>query len=79
MGVGSTADPSIIAPMLGVLGDDSSNLEGKDIGGGGGARSPSDMEVSGTNHRQTTDTQMLEESEDDAEAQSPASFRSAAF
>ena len=79
MVVGSAADPSITAPMPGVLGDDSSESEGKDIGGGGGARSPSNMEVGGTNRRRPIDAQMLEESEDDAEAQSPAPFQSAAF
>ena len=50
MGARSTADPFITAPMPGILGDDSSELEGEDIGGGGGARSPSDMEVGGTSN-----------------------------
>jgi hypothetical protein len=45
MGAGSTADPSAAAPMLGVLGDDLSELEGEDIGGGGGACPPSNAEV----------------------------------
>ena len=79
MGAGSAADLSNAAPMPGVLGDDSSDSEGKDIGGGGGARSPSDMEVGGTNRHRTTDAQMLEESEDDVEVQSPTLFWSAAF
>ena len=74
MGAGSAADLSNVAPMPGVLGDDSSDSEGKDIGGGGGARSPSDAEVGGTSRHRTMDTQMLEESEDDAEAQFPAPF-----
>ena len=74
MGAGSATDPSVIAPMPGVLGDDSSDSEGEDIGGGRGACSPSDVEVGGTNRRRTTDAQMLEESEDDVEAQSPAPF-----
>ena len=79
MGARSTADPFIAAPMPGILGDDSSELEGEDIGGGGGVRSPSDVEVDGTSRRRTMDAQVLEESEDDAEAQSPAPFRSVAF
>ena len=51
MGAGSAADPSISTPMPDVLGDDSSDLEGEDIGGGGGACSPSDVEVGGTSRR----------------------------
>jgi hypothetical protein len=73
------ADPSITAPMPDVLGDDSSKSEGEDIGGGGGARSPSDAEVGGTSRRRTTDIPVLEVSEDDAEAQSPAPLQSVAF
>ena len=68
MGVGSAADPSIAVPMPGILGDDSSDSEGEDIGGGIGARSPSNMEVTGTSRRRTMDAQVLEESEDDVEA-----------
>ena len=79
MGAGSATDPSVIAPMPGVLGDDSSDSEGEDIGRGGGACSPSDMEVGGTNRHRTTDAQMLQESEDDVEVQSPTLFWSAAF
>jgi len=56
MGSRSATNPSIVAPMPGVLGDDSSNSEGQDIGGGSGARSPSDAAVGGTSRRQTTDT-----------------------
>ena len=48
--------------------------EGEDIGGGGGVRSPSNVEVGGTNRHRTTDTQVLEESKDDAKAQSHAPF-----
>ena len=79
MGAGSAANPSIAATMPGVLGDDSSDSKGEDNGGRGGARSPSDMEVGGTNRHRTTDAQMLEESEDDVEVQSPALFWSATF
>jgi hypothetical protein len=79
MGAGSPADPSIAAPMPSILGDDSSNSEGEDIGGGGGARSPSDVKVGGTSRRRTTDAQVLEESKDDAEVQYPSLFRSTAF
>jgi hypothetical protein len=79
MGAGSAADPSITVPMPGVLGDDSSESEGEDIGGGGGARSPSNTEAGGTSRRRTTDVPVLEVSKDDAEVQSPAPFRSAAF
>ena len=68
MGAGSAPDPSITAPMPGVLGVDSSDSEGEDIGGGIGARSPSNMEVTGTSRHRTTDAQVLEESEDDVEA-----------
>ena len=79
MGVRSAADPSIATLMPGVLGDDSSDLDGEDIDGGGGARSPSDAKVGGTSRRQTTDGSVLEVSENEAEAQSPAPFWSTAF
>ena len=68
MGARSAADPSIAVLMPGVLGDDSSDLDGEDIDEGGGARSPSDMKVGGTSRRQTTDAPVLEVSEDEAEA-----------
>jgi hypothetical protein len=79
MGVGSVVDPFVVAPTLGVLGDDSSESEGEDIGGGGGALSPSYAEVDSASCRCTMDVSMLEESEDDAEAHSLASFWSVAF
>jgi hypothetical protein len=79
MGVGSAADPFAAAPMPDVLGDDSSESKGEDIGGGGGACSPSDVEVDSTSRHRTTDIPVLEVSEDDVEAHSPASFWSVAF
>jgi hypothetical protein len=51
MGAGSAVDPSIVAPMPGVFGDDSFDSEGEDIGGGSGACSPSDAKVGSTSHR----------------------------
>ena len=79
MGAGSTADPSITAPMPDILGDDLSDSKDEDIGGGSGACSPFDAEVGGTSHHRTTDASVLEVSEDEAEAQSPAPFWSTAF
>jgi hypothetical protein len=50
MGVGSAADPSVATPMPDILGDDSSESKGKDIGGGGGARPPSNTKVSSVSY-----------------------------
>ena len=79
MSVGSSADPFVVVPMPEVLGDVSSDSEGEDIGGGGGASSPFDAEVGDTSHHRTTDAPVLEVSNDEAEAQSPAPFWSTAF
>jgi hypothetical protein len=79
MHIGFAADPSIVAPIPSILGDDSSKLEGEDVGGGRGACSPSGMEVGSASYHQTMDFLLLEESEDDAEAHSSALLWSVGF
>ena len=67
MRVGYTAEPSVVAPMLDVLGDESSGSEGEDVGGGG-ASPPKDVEVGSMDHRRVTGA--LEVSEDEVEERS---------
>ena len=50
MRVGYTAEPSVVAPMLDVLGDESSGSEGEDVGGGG-ASPPKDVKVGSMDRR----------------------------
>jgi hypothetical protein len=76
MGAGSAVDPYVAAPMPSILGDDSSKSKGEDIGGGGGARPPSNVEVSSVSCCHTTDIPLLEELEDDVEAHFPALLQS---
>jgi hypothetical protein len=78
MGGGPTAEPSIVAPIPGVLDDDSSSSEGEDTGSGD-ASPPREKEAASVDHRHPMAT-LVEVSEDEAEACSPAaSFQSVAF
>ena len=69
MGGGTIAEASAVAPMPGVLGDESSSSEGKD-GGGGNASPPNDAEVGSVDRRSTKAP--LEESEDNPEHEPPS-------
>ena len=71
MGGGPTAEPSIVAPMLDVLGDDSFGSNGK--GACGGNASPSkDAEADSMDRRHPVVAPTVEVSKDEAEALSPA-------
>jgi hypothetical protein len=69
MGGGSTAEPSTVAPMPGVLDDDSFSSEGKDSGGGD-ASLPSDVKV-GSVDRRPMKAPVVEEFEDEPEHEPP--------
>ena len=69
MGGGLTAEPSIVAPMPGVLGDDSSGSEGKGTGNGDGSR-PREGEAASTDLCCPV-SGLKEVSEDEAKASSP--------
>ena len=74
---GSTGEPSIVAPMPGILGDQSSGSEGEDVGGGG-ASPPKDAEVGSTDRRHVVSA--LEVSKDEVEERSqPIGFQSVTF
>ena len=66
---GSAAEPFIVAPMPGVLDDESSSSEGED-GGGGDASLLSDAEV-GSVDRRSMKVPGVEESEDEPEHELP--------
>jgi hypothetical protein len=79
MGGGPTAEPSAMAPMPGVLGDESSDLDGKDVGGGNASPSE-DREADSADLRCPVVAPTMEVSEDEVEAHSPAApFESVAF
>jgi len=69
MGGGFTAEPSIVAPMLSVLGDESSSSEGEGAGSGD-ASLPREGEAASTDLRRPT-TGLIEAFEDKAEVSSP--------
>ena len=70
MGGGATVEPSVLAPMPGVLGDDSSGFE-EEIGGGD-ASPPKNAEVDSTECRHPAVAPTVGVSEDKAEARPPA-------
>jgi hypothetical protein len=67
---GATAEASVVAPIPGVLGDESSSSEGED-GGGGNASTPNHAEVESAGHRPLT-TPLIEESKDEPKHGSPS-------
>ena len=67
-GGGLTAEPSIVAPMPGILGDESSSSEGKGAGSGD-ASPPREGEAISTNLHHPM-AGLIEVSEDEAEASS---------
>lgn len=69
MGAGGAAEPSIVAPMPSVLGDDSSSSKGEDDGGGDGSL-PSKVEVGSLDHRPVK-APVIEESEEEPRRESP--------
>ena len=69
---GSAAEPFIVAPMPGVLDDESSSSEGED-GGGGDASLLSDAEV-GSVDRRPAKAPVVEESEDEPEHGPPPAW-----
>lgn len=79
MSGGHTTEPSTMAPMLGVLGDKSSDSDGEGVGGGN-ASPPKDAEVDSLDHRHPMVASIVEVSEDEAKTRSPvARFHSIAF
>jgi hypothetical protein len=66
---GTAAEASVMAPMPGVLGDESSNSEGED-GGGDNASTPNEVEVRSVGHRPSS-APLVEESEDEPEHELP--------
>jgi hypothetical protein len=64
----STTKPSVVAPMPGVLGDESSGSEGEDVGGGG-TYPPKDTKVNSVDRCHVAGA--LEVSKDKAEERSP--------
>jgi len=68
---GLTAKPSAVAPMPGVLGDESSGSEGE--GAGGDASPPREEEAASTGHRRPV-AGLMEVSEDEVEASSPVAL-----
>lgn len=70
MGGASTAEASIVAPMPGVLGDESSSSKGED--GGNGDASPSrDAEVGSVDRHHPMKAPLVEESKDKSEHEPP--------
>jgi hypothetical protein len=71
MGGESTAEPSAVVTMPGVLGDDSSDSDGEGLGAGD-ASSSGDARAGVVSLCRPAPTQAIEVSEDEAEAQSCA-------
>jgi hypothetical protein len=79
IGGGPTAEPSVVAPMPYVLGDDSSGSDGKGACGGNASLSK-DVEADTVDHRCPTFASTAEVSEDEAEVHSLAApFQSMAL
>lgn len=76
---GSCPEPSATVPMPFVLGDDSSDSEGEDDAGHGGALTSEGAEAGNTSRSRPADTTVLEVSEDEVGSRSPVVFRSAVF
>ena len=78
MGGGPTVEPFVMAPMLGILGDNSFGSEGEGAGGGG-TSSPREGEAASAVRRRPS-AALVEVSEDEAEVSSLAApFQSMAF
>ena len=68
---GPTTEPSNVAPMPSVLGNDSSGSEGEGVGGGNASPSKH-AKADSTDRRRPTVAPTVEVSEDEVEAYSPA-------